>query len=160
MKPSENTRKNLKTLLGQYPRGHVVAAASLVMGLGLLMVLPASEGTTSSRQSQTVSLDLEKTFATPVAPALEALAQQPALEEEPTENLTYADVEPEEQLERTQFTVKSGDSLSLLFQRAGLSDRDLYQLINEASEAGALQRIMPGNQITFALDQDGAFLGR
>lgn len=158
MKPSENTQKNLRTLVGQYPRGHVLAAVSLVVGLGLLVALPSSEGTTSERHSSPVSLDLQKTFSTPEQKEVEESQPAPdfladSVPELLQEAIAAAPSEPE--LKLTSFTVKPGDSLSSLFKKAGLTDRDLYQLINEASEAGALQRIMPGHTFTFALNQEG-----
>jgi len=157
MKPSENTQKNLQTLLRQYPRGHVVAATSLIVGLGLLLVLPASEGTTDNRKSEPVTLELQQSFSAPIeSPSEEAQTEQQVAD--PLQAFLYEQEQPEPaepELTLETFTIKSGDSLSRLFNRAGLSDRDLYQLMNEASEARALQRIMPGQEITFALDEDG-----
>lgn len=51
--------------------------------------------------------------------------------------------------------VKSGDNLSLLFQRAGLSDRDVYEFTSSGDDAKALRRLFPGHQLAFQIDGDG-----
>ncbi len=158
MEPSEKTtKKSISVLIRQYPRGHVIAAGSLVLGLSLLMAFSSSEGTSSPRHSQSIELKLPTsgdTFALDEEPVVESqpfeVVQSPLLESETPE------LEPEPAaLNYTTYTVKSGDSLSVLFKRAGLTDRDLYALIDQASEARALRKIMPGNDITFGLNAEG-----
>src|SRR5690606_20144375 len=60
----------------------------------------------------------------------------------------------EEDMGWQEFTVKSGDSLSLIFQRAGLKDRDLYELFSSTPESKELRRIMPGEIIVFRLNDE------
>ncbi len=157
MKPFENTnKKRLSAFLRQYPRSHVMAASSLFVGLALALTLSSTGGEAKSeRQSRSLTLDLtqsEASFETETA-RLPAATEQ---SEAPTnEAAVSAPPEPASELTRTSYTVKSGDSLSVLFKRAGLTDRDLYELIDQAPEARALRRIMPGNEITFGLSQDG-----
>lgn len=155
MEPSENTNKKpIMALIRQYPRGHVIAAGALVLGLSLTLGLSSPESSGNARKSQPLSLDL------PVSgPALEpdtssasvstASRNQPAPAEIPEP------VPEPPALSRTTYTVKSGDSLSVLFKRAGLTDRDLYELIDQAPQARALRRIMPGHEITFGLSPEG-----
>jgi murein DD-endopeptidase MepM/ murein hydrolase activator NlpD len=50
-------------------------------------------------------------------------------------------------------TVKAGDSLSLLFNRAGLSDVVLYNFLNSNKSAPLLSNIHPGQEIAFHLDE-------
>jgi len=157
MEPSENTNKKpIAALLRQYPRGHVIAAGSLVLGLSLLLAFSSSEGTSSSRQSQPIALKLPDTGQVLELEATSLEAQPPFEAAENSPQPQAPEPEPEPQtLTYTTFTVKSGDSLSVLFKRAGLSDRDLYELIDQAPEARALRRIMPGNEITFGLTPEG-----
>lgn len=158
MEPYENTnKKRLSVFLRQYPRGHVMAASSLLVGLALILALSSTGGEArSERQSQPLTLNLSKSDASPDPEA--ALLAPTEAEQSKPEALDTAASEPPEpasELTRTTYTVKSGDSLSLLFKRAGLTDRDLYELIDQAPQARALRRIMPGNEITFALSPDG-----
>lgn len=158
MEPSENTnKKRLSAFLRQYPRGHVMAASSLFVGLALVLALSSTGGEAKSeRQSQPLTLNLSKSEAsldTETAPLLPTSAEQS--EPETSATVVSEPPEPASELARTTYTVKSGDSLSVLFKRAGLTDRDLYELIDQAPAARALRRIMPGNEITFALSSDG-----
>jgi len=155
METSEKGKKNsLQTLVRQFPRGHVVAASSLAAGLLLMGLFSASEGKPPERLSQPLSLNL--------APAQEP-AQEKTASEAPTSTpaldfngpIEGMEASPSETLNVQRYTIKPGDSLSSLFKRAGLSDRDLYQLISEAPEAGVLRRIMPGQEVSFGLDSKG-----
>jgi murein DD-endopeptidase MepM/ murein hydrolase activator NlpD len=49
-------------------------------------------------------------------------------------------------------TVKSGDNLSLLFQRAGLSDTSLFELMQSNTETKQLTRLHPKQQFHFEID--------
>ncbi|KOO05013.1 peptidoglycan DD-metalloendopeptidase family protein [Vibrio nereis] len=56
-------------------------------------------------------------------------------------------------------TIGSGDSMALLFQRAGLSSRLLYQLTNTNKDiADQLTRIRPGDTFQFGFDTDNQLL--
>lgn len=154
METSEKANKNrLLPLARQFPRGHVIAASSLAAGLLLMGLLSTTEGKAPERFSQPLTLELAAASeatknltgsSNPVNTSTQSFEVSPKVEETPSEPLNIR-----------QFTIKPGDSLSSLFKRAGLNDRDLYQVINEAPEAGALRRIMPGQQISFGLDAEG-----
>jgi murein DD-endopeptidase MepM/ murein hydrolase activator NlpD len=49
-------------------------------------------------------------------------------------------------------TVRSGDNLSLIFNRAGFSDRDVFD-VTSGAQGQALRRIFPGQLIGFAADE-------
>ena len=51
--------------------------------------------------------------------------------------------------------VKRGDTLSLVFKRAGYSDRDVYDVISQSSDGKSLERIFPGQTIAFQADESG-----
>lgn len=54
-----------------------------------------------------------------------------------------------------ELIVQSGDNLSLLFKRAGHSDRDVYDIVNTAPQGKALERIYPGQTLAFLSDEEG-----
>ncbi len=152
MEPSEKQRKiRALALLKQYPRGHVLAASALVAGLSLLATSLPSSDASASRQVQALELPLIE--AQPLEKDL-SLAESPHGSNIGTA-LAPESWEREPVLSQKTFTVKSGDSLSKLFSRAGLNDRDLYEFINQSPEARILRRIMPGHQITFHIDAQG-----
>ncbi|MEM6580839.1 MAG: peptidoglycan DD-metalloendopeptidase family protein [Pseudomonadota bacterium] len=51
--------------------------------------------------------------------------------------------------------VKRGDNLSLIFQRAGFTKRDVHDVVHESQHGKALARIFPGEIIAFQSDADG-----
>ncbi|UUM30163.1 peptidoglycan DD-metalloendopeptidase family protein [Vibrio japonicus] len=56
-------------------------------------------------------------------------------------------------------TIGSGDSMALLFQRAGLSSRLLYQLTSTSNEiADQLTKVRPGDSFQFGFDADNNLL--
>lgn len=54
-------------------------------------------------------------------------------------------------------TVASGDNLSVIFARAGFSDRDVYE-VTQADGGRALRKIFPGETIAFLTDDSGALV--
>lgn len=54
--------------------------------------------------------------------------------------------------------VKRGDNLSLIFKRAGYSDRDVYELVSQARDGKSLASIYPGQVIAFRAGDAGELL--
>ena len=54
-------------------------------------------------------------------------------------------------------TVRTGDNLSLIFNRAGFSDRDVYD-VTSSKKGGALRKIFPGQLIGFAANEENALV--
>ncbi|MCC5856613.1 MAG: peptidoglycan DD-metalloendopeptidase family protein [Ectothiorhodospiraceae bacterium] len=52
-------------------------------------------------------------------------------------------------------TVRSGDSLSAIFSRMGLSAQELHRVVHAGDETRALSRIHPGREMHFRLLDDG-----
>ena len=53
--------------------------------------------------------------------------------------------------------VRTGDNLSLIFNRAGFSDRDVFD-VTSSKKGGALRKIFPGQLIGFAANEDNALV--
>ncbi|MBL4821579.1 MAG: peptidoglycan DD-metalloendopeptidase family protein [Gammaproteobacteria bacterium] len=51
--------------------------------------------------------------------------------------------------------VKSGDNLSAIFAQVGLSDRELFHVLNSNDEAKILNRVFPGYQLSFSIPKPG-----
>jgi murein DD-endopeptidase MepM/ murein hydrolase activator NlpD len=66
---------------------------------------------------------------------------------------------PSETAPATEFwqtvTVRSGDSLSAIFDRTGVSPRTLYRIMQLGDDIKALKRIHPGDEMELQLDGDG-----
>ncbi len=131
---------------------HVTVLASLAVTLGLVSVWP-SEQAGASRQIVAVALP---TMPEPAETELQKLVT--LHEEEPDSavdvEVYVEDEPPTEQLASIETTVKPGDSLSVIFKRAGLSDRAMYEVLNCCDESKKLARLYPGHKFVFWLDAD------
>ncbi|UTF59401.1 peptidoglycan DD-metalloendopeptidase family protein [Gilvimarinus sp. DA14] len=166
---SKENKGNARAL-SAFPRGHMVVAAALTIGLlswGLTSTSKPEANTTEAINLK-LPIDIAPTQAAFVAPPAassnheEASAPQtqaeavtaPKIEATPPLETTAQGPAPSP-LESKSFTVRSGDSLSTLFKRAGLNDRDVYQLTSTCKEAKSLTRIMPGHELVFYMTPDG-----
>ncbi|SEA40357.1 peptidoglycan DD-metalloendopeptidase family protein [Microbulbifer marinus] len=137
----QNKRKPTPRLLGalrqHFPRTHAVTAGAASFALALTMFVSTPE-VEAKRLSLPVNLSTveEASAATP-------LAQQPPETIEP-------------KLRSQSLKVQNGDTLSDLFQRAGISTAEMYQLLSSGKEAKQLARLTPGEELTFHIDDDGA----
>ncbi|MCW8196226.1 peptidoglycan DD-metalloendopeptidase family protein [Proteobacteria bacterium 005FR1] len=138
MEPTENQRKDFSKALRNFPRNHLLLAAGLGVCLGGLLALFPSENVTAKRHSVPLTLSLPTVELTPLPAAPETAPLQEAT---PAEWKTL--------------TVRSGDNLSLLFQRAGLDHADVHEFISSGKDAKALTRLFPGHQLAFLIDEQG-----
>lgn len=144
-----------------FPRPHLFAAIALSLCLAILLSLVPNEQAEAKRSSMVLDLDSEAALATTridgiAESEVEADHHLPtSIDDSEIDNSeTVAEiespVEPEEVW--TTQTVKNGDSLSFVFQRAGLSDRELMNFMLVTPEAKALKRIIPGQQLDFLIE--------
>ncbi len=129
-----------------YPKSHLKAAIILTVAFIIIFTaLPSKEAT--MLKSEPVSLEIT---TVDTAPVLQATAEPvPA----PVE------AEPEPVVEKTHWqtvTVRSGDNMSRIFQRAGLSARTLHDIMNLGPDVQRLRKIMPGEQLQIETRADGS----
>lgn len=55
----------------------------------------------------------------------------------------------------TELTVRQGDNLSSLFNQVGLSAQSLSRIINSSDESSVLNRLFPGNRLSFYIPEPG-----
>lgn len=55
----------------------------------------------------------------------------------------------------TKVTVRHGDNLSSLFNQVGLSAQSLSRVINSSDESNVLNRLFPGNELSFYIPEPG-----
>ena len=127
------------------PRRYLLAAGVVAACVGLaVFMLPSDDGDIDAQNllahqnspAQTNTPPAANTNATETAPA----------PTQPTAPLWNG------------ITVKSGDNLSLIFKRAGYSDRDIYRITKKTPEGKSLTRIFPGQTIAFRADDSGELL--
>ena len=143
----QNRRKNPRLLgaMGKhFPRTHALAAgaASFALALALFVSPPEVE---AKRTALPVTLSLP-----------EAAAQQADVSAPQAEVTAAASPSVMDGLRIVQETVRNGDTLSDLFQRAGISSAEMYQLLASGKEAKQLAKLVPGEELTFQIGGDGS----
>jgi murein DD-endopeptidase MepM/ murein hydrolase activator NlpD len=136
-------------------RHHLLTGAGIVLGASLIVSLLPHEA--EATRSATAESTLDPVFAPSgtstdeAAPAVFAETHEQA----PSSTATpVAAAEPPP--EWIQAEVRKGDSLSLIFKRHGLTERELHQVMSLGGETRALTKIFPGSEIRFRLDEAGA----
>lgn len=139
----------------QFPRLHLVLAGVLVPALVLMIALPKDSKSANREVRQT--LIIEASAATVFSPQL--APEEPTVMEPEVVAPLEEIAEPAPSVELARFTeieqtVRSGDSLSTVFRRAGLNDRAMLEVVNSSPEGKKLSRLHPGHQFIFHLDDD------
>ena len=136
----------LPLLVPHFPRKRFLAAfaATAVTAATLFGTItgPTSWDAEWAHLSSPTQIDLETTAATTLSPP-ETQSLEPF-----TSTLAWHDQE-----------IKSGDTLSQIFKRAGYGDQDLYDVISQSADGKSLEKIFPGQTIAFQTDESGSLVG-
>lgn len=153
MPPIKQYYRSARSVLSQYlPGKHLLAITALSAGLAALVLTDDSHKNSSEifESSQIPGLHIQgtETLATPIAvPVVEAI-----IKEVVSEPPKVVIVEPEASPWK-EFTVQNGDNLSVIFKRAGLNDRAIYELFSDAKDAKDLRNIRPGQKMAFLVEE-------
>tara|TARA_R110000824_G_scaffold156225_2_gene329263 strand:- start:11773 stop:13212 length:1440 start_codon:yes stop_codon:yes gene_type:complete len=154
------TKQLSNKLIAKYlPLRHQKACLGLFLTLCVLLLIPDSESivpiSNSLNQSQAIS---DSIFSTSTFdPADSTNAQSPGLERFGTisRNAATPEIIEAEVESRLMTEVRSGDNLSLIFDRVGLSPQDVYRVANSGDDANILSRLYPGYNLAFDIDAEG-----
>lgn len=148
-----------------YPQDHLYIAGGLALLLLVFIAWPDGNGSTVPVQSQVsipVALGPGNTPNASVTPDAEAGSEPLSYDlddfivPEDSETLELADeIVPPEDSNWQNFVVKSGDNLSAIFSKVGLSDQDLFRVLNSSEEANILNRLYPGYELDFMIPEAG-----
>ena len=141
------------TLFQYVPREHFAVAVALSFVLVIVLASEQHSNTeTASIPSKNIpGLEIQgiDTQATPIAvPAVETIIQNVAAQ---TDTSKPAQRQPEIP-QWKEFTIQNGDNLSILFKRAGLNDRAIYELFSDAKDAKDLRNIRAGQKMSFLVE--------
>ncbi len=148
-----------------FPKTHLTIAAAATVVVAAAILMSPSGDVEAKRMSYT--LDLEQgsvsengsaTPTTPEAPTEVAVAEPApaaAPKAEVAEVAPAPDVSAEPELDWQSFKIKSGDTLSSLFGKAGFNDGIMLSVIHGDGEADKVQRLYAGESIRFGTNQDG-----
>lgn len=120
-----------------FPRRHLAVAASTLILIGLALLIIPGENAEAKRTAIPLSLELSPQ----AAPEPEVIIEQ------------HIEIKPKAPW--SKMSVKPGDSLSGIFDRAGFSPQDLQEVLGSATKTKALSRIRPGQEIAFQRDEQG-----
>lgn len=146
-------KKTQKAVLEQIPQGHLIAVGALVLSLAIILALtPESEITTNTEEvvaTENIQTPDQNITSTQIElPNVDFMFAVADGKEKPSAK------EPAQPTWQ-EVTIKSGDNLSSVFARAGLNDRDLYDLVDENKSAKDLRSIIPGQKVAFLIDNQG-----
>ncbi|MBZ2170425.1 MULTISPECIES: OapA family protein [Marinobacter] len=156
-------------MFNMFPKTHITIAATATVLVTSAVLMSPSSDVEAKRMSY--SLDLNQGTATVSGPAQASTAknseevatvdaQTPAQEQQAAVTQTAAQpAEPETPpaplLDWQTYKIKSGDTLSSLFKKAGLNDGIMLSVIHGDGKADELQRLYAGETIRFARDSVG-----
>jgi murein DD-endopeptidase MepM/ murein hydrolase activator NlpD len=123
-----------------YPRNHLVLAS--VLGLILILILSFTPKESAHGARMQAALPINS----------DLLNELPGITE--SDELPADQIEPPES-QWTQLEVESGDNLSALFVRVGLTAQDLHRVLNSNEEAKVLNRLYPGYKLSFHIPEPG-----
>lgn len=131
-----------------YPRDHLYISGFLGVLFLLLIAAPSDD-----KESAVPN----KTRQIPIPISFEAITDEDIL---PNNNLELSDFvaakEPSAGVSHWRnVEIKSGDNLSDIFTMVGLTDQDLFRVLNSSDEAKILNRVFPGYQLNFLIPNEG-----
>lgn len=148
-----------------YPQDHLYIAGGLALLLLVFLAWPGDNGSTVPDQAQVsipVALGPGSAPNTSVVPDAEAAGDTLSYNPDDfivpgeTAALELADeIVPTEDSSWQNVVVKSGDNLSAIFSKVGLSDQDLFRVLNSSEEANILNRLYPGYELDFMIPEAG-----
>ncbi len=169
----EYCKKVSSILLEQIPRGHLVAACALTASLLITLALKSEKETVNN-----LDLNSRTYTSTPQNLINEDTPQSDPIETADTSfdtqtpivnTITLPSIDglfktatvkqavevSTKKTEWQEINIASGDNLSTVFLRAGLNDRDIYELFDGNKKAKDLRKITPGQKIAFLVGSDG-----
>ncbi|MFT6906003.1 MAG: murein DD-endopeptidase MepM/ murein hydrolase activator NlpD [Oleiphilaceae bacterium] len=127
-----------------FPKKHIVAAAFIGTLLVIVLALSPSSNVNATRIPIEITLPTENN----TSPSL----SEPTQQSEVTTNKSLTIIDKSKNENWHSFNIKSGDTLSDLFMKAGFNDKQMYKVIYSHSDNKQLTRIFPGEQIAFLSD--------
>lgn len=130
-----NQRPRLSQVVAEYPRKHLAIACTAVAIIFGGLLLSPSKSAQATRVSIPVELELQEATTLP-EPSIkkEVVASTPNWKE---------------------ISVQNGDNLSLIFQRANLTARDVHDVVTNAEDSKGLLKLFPGQKFAFHIDEAG-----
>lgn len=138
------SQKQKPAVASKLPKKHIAAATVVAFCLvGITSFLPSKN---VQAKRNVIAIDLPADAQTPhqAVNSLSDIAAHP--------DSTALQLQP---LNWKETTITSGDNLTTIFKRLGLTASDVYTVANASSEQKPLQRLRPGERIAICLNNEG-----
>ena len=152
-------------MLKKFPKTHITLAAAATVVVTTAALMSPSADVEARRMSYTIDLEQGAALGNPV-PINQAIKQPEPAEaaaetaaetaELPAASEVPAVVDAAPTLNWKEFDIKSGETLSSLFKKAGFNDGVMLSVIHGDGEADKLQRLYAGEHIRFGIDDEGS----
>ena len=134
---------------------HHIALGTLCLGIILVVTgVTTSDQVEANRHSQPIAIGLQAE-----EPFIDASPEAGVDVDITTAAAATESIPPVIDNRWREETVRSGDSLSRIFSRVGLSGAALHEILNTEIEAKALRQIYPGQSLAFDIDDEGVLQG-
>jgi murein DD-endopeptidase MepM/ murein hydrolase activator NlpD len=129
-------------LIHEFPKKHLVLASIVAGAIFVALMLP-SGAAQAKRGVMPLPANPEWNTRTELLTQPEIRLEEPSL----------AETAPEKTWQ--ELTVRKGDNLARIFERAGVSSAQMQEVLDLGAEADSLKRIFPGQKFAFQLDNNG-----
>ena len=147
-------------VVSHYPRDHLTIAGVLCGLFLLLLVLPGGDANDDGSGRTEIVLEIDLNASAEQEPQSDTLALSDFVV--PSTAVAQSTVTPtveqpilEDVSLWKNIEVKSGDNLSVIFTKVGLTDQDLFRVLNSSDEAKVLNQVYPGYKLDFLIPADG-----
>jgi murein DD-endopeptidase MepM/ murein hydrolase activator NlpD len=136
-----------------YPKDHLYLSGVLVLLLFITLIFPSSK-TESSPKRIPISVVTAPEFSEIAIPTTTSEATNLQLSDFILDN-SEAELPVSELSAWQSVEVQSGDNLSAIFSKVGLTDQDLFRVLNSSDESKVLNRLFPGDELEFMIPEAG-----
>lgn len=133
----------LKSTFQQLPHRHKVLI-SFFLAITFILILLPSEPASASKQTNVNADDLVLGQLYPLPLHLESLSEDALLDEMDSPDWKT-------------YTVRKGDNLAKIFDRAGLTPQEVYAVSHAGKDAKKLLKMMPGDELSILTNKQGQF---
>jgi len=131
-----------------YPRDHLLIAGVLSLIILIFLAIPNDGDNTEPSIAR-------NRISVPISPAIQEDDELPSSEISIPQRQLSPESRPKSRDTWQTFVIESGDNLSEIFLNVGLTDQDLFRVLNSSDEAQILNRIYPGYELGFLVSDSG-----
>lgn len=140
----------LEQIKKHLPATHLAAALICIAIIAVTTSLLPDSNAASNQTQLALRINHDDTVTEQTPPI--TIESTPAVTSSTTTTASVVETEVEEQW--LDIKIKSGDTLTSLFKQAGLDARDVYQVSSATKDSIALQKLRPGQTLSFIVEDD------